>query len=442
VTTAPASFQIDPLIAAARQRQRRRRLALATVLLLATAAGISAWRLTTTPSSAPSVAAARHQIEIAAHKAMIVNAGITGGVGWAMNGIGIWASADGGRTWLTATPRHVRNIGDPVARVGQIQFVDSRHGWLTAGDVFGGFRIPRGAPSLRHMEIDRTSDGGRTWQASAPPGCLQTCGDAHVSFLNARDGFALTTKGLFSTRDAGATWSRVSRPPFTGAFTFLDARRGFGVNDPTSWTGPQHDVPVGGDVLYRTDDGGLHWSLVVLPAPAAYASWPRTVDPVTFFAQHGVAPVRFRNPKTHAERLVVYLTTDGGVTWTARPAPTNVKWWPPNWGVPVTSYFSAATPLDWVVTDRSVLHITTNGGRSWRTFRPRDLPTGGTIWQAVFSSADDGWAIFALPGQNGSAALVHTVDGGLDWTPLLPPVPKPKPVTPPKPKCGSACQRP
>jgi photosystem II stability/assembly factor-like uncharacterized protein len=108
----------------------------------------------------------------------------------------------------------------------------------------------------------------------------------------------------------------------------------------------------------------------------------------------------------------------------------------------VTSYFSAASSLDWVVTDLNVLHVTTDGGRSWRTVRPRDLPTGGTIWQAVFSSAEDGWAIFALPGQDGNAALVHTVDGGLDWTPLLPPVPKPKPVAAPKPTCGSACQRP
>ena len=61
---------------------------------------------------------------------------------------------------------------------------------------------------------------------------------------------------------------------------------------------------------------------------------------------------------------------------------------------------------------------------------------------AVFNSPTDGWAIFALPGLDGHTALVHTVDGGLNWTPLLPPVPKLKPVTPLKPRCASACRRP
>ena len=430
MTAIPAGFKVDPLIAEARRRQRRRRVVLAAVAVALVVAGAGGWRLRTR-SSSPSVRVERLAIAQAARRATVVEEGMTGGVGWAMNGLGLWLTADDGQTWLAATPPHVQNAGDAVARIEQIQFVDPQHGWLTAADVFGGFPIPKNAAGLRHEEIDRTADGGRTWKASVPPGCLQVCGATYVSFLDPQVGFAIATKGLFATSDGGATWRRISQPPFVGAIAFLDENHAFGVSDPAKWVGAQYDVPVGGGVLYRTDDGGRNWARIVLPAPVAYASWRRTTDPATFFdSRNGVVPVRFRNPTTQAERLVVYTTADGGSTWETHPAPADVSWWPPNWGVPVTSYFSAANPRDWVVTDRTALHVTTDGGRSWRTIHPRDLPVGGSIWSAMFSSATDGWAIFALAGEDGEAALVHTTDGGRDWTPLTPPVPKSNPPLP------------
>jgi len=440
LTALPAPFKVDPLIAEARRRQRRRRLVLIAAVVASAATGVGLWRATSNGSS-PAARVPRLSIAQAAHTAFVSDEGMTGGVGWAMNGLGLWLTTDGGRTWLTATPPHVRATGDAVARIGQIQFVDPKHGWLTAGDVFGGFKIPKHAASLRHMEIDRTTDGGRTWKASVPPGCLETCGGDYISFLDTRHGFAIATKGLFKTNDGGASWTRVSRPPFAGAITFLDERHGFGVSDSFRWAPPKYDIPIGGGVLYRTVDGGVTWSRVVLRAPRAYARWERTSDPVTFFDnRNGVVPVRFRDPRTHAQRLVVYATSDGGATWTARPAPATVTW-SATWGLPTTWYFSAPNARDWVVTGKRVLYVTADGGLTWRTIHPRDVPRGGSIWNAVFSSADDGWAIFAQPGMTAYPALVQTTDGGRDWSALAPPVPKPKPI-PTRTVCASWCQRP
>lgn len=435
----PASDELEALIREARVRQRRRRLAVAAALVaagVAAGAGVvvgggagTARRTGAGPPAA--VASSERRIEQVARRTFITEAGISGGVGWAMNGLGLWVTGDGGRSWITSTPRHVRNIGDAIARIEQIQFVDREHGWLTATDVFGGFKLPPRAPSLRHMEVDRTTDGGRTWRASVPPGCLQSCGGTYISFLDTSRGFAIASRGLFLTRDGGATWTRISRPRFVGAIDFLDLRRGFGVSD--------------GGIPYGTSDGGRTWTRVLLPVPAGYAGWGRTADPVAFFGAEGLLPVRFRNPRTHIQRLVVYTSGDRGESWKAHRVPARVDWSRSffTWGFPESGLFSPASRTVWFVNGRHVLFMTANAGRSWHTVRPLDLPRRAWMWSAQFTSADDGWAIFWLPSvAGGSGVLVHTTDGGLTWAPLAPPVPKPRPPPPATPACGSSCARP
>jgi len=408
---------LDPLIAEAKRRARRRRVLLGLVLVAA-GSGVATWRLATSQPP-PSRAAEEMRIAAAAGQTHIVESGLTGGVGWAIADIGLWITTDGGSRWINATPKHVR-AADPVARINQIQFVDREHGWLSAGDVYGGFRIPRGSASVRHMEIDRTSDGGRTWQASVPPGCLMRCGDNHVDFLDAQHGFMLGSGGLFSTADGGATWTHVAPAPFTGQFAFVDARIGLGVSDP---------VPLGGGRLYRTVDGGRSWTRLRIRGKA---------DSITVFGREGIVPVRIRT--AHGQELVVHVTDDAGATWTTRTAPFRLHL---QWGVPL-GYFSAASPDVWFAAGRRVLYETTDAGLSWRAIRPLDLPPRGWIWQAQFTSADDGWAVFWLPegGRSSAGALVRTTDGGRDWTPLEPPVPKPPPLPKQKPACGSSCRRP
>jgi len=350
VTTVPG-LRLDPLLAEARRRARRRRLALLALVLAGAGAGAGVWRLTAgTPAPSPRADEAR--IAAAARRTFVGEAGLTAGVGWAMNGLGLWVTRDGGRTWITATPPHVRTAGDAVARIGDIQFVDRDHGWLAAADVAGGFPLPRNAPSRRHMEIDRTTDGGRTWRASVPPGCLEACGGTHLAFVDATHGFASAAQGFFATGDG---------------------------------------------------------------------------------------------TRTHAQRLVLYTSADGGASWTAHVAPAGLGWSTSQftWGVPASGLFSAASPRTWVVNGGRVLFATTDAGASWRSVRPLDLPPRATIREAQLISADDGWAIFRLPkGNGGSGALVRTTDGGLNWTALAPPVPRLPPFPKPKPLCGSACRRP
>lgn len=384
-----AAISADPLIAEARRRARRRRLAFAVAALAVL--GLALWgfrssRPATRPT-APAPPPARtdwRAVRRAAADATVVEAQRVGTrAGWAMNGLGMWLTTDGGAHWHTATPPAPG--GDVVARLCQVQFVDALHGWASGCDLIGRVFYKNGGD--RYSALERTVDGGRTWTVSKPN--CPACGGS-VDFLDARRGFELSPSGLYRSADGGVTWRRVSVPQFRGTIVFADARHGWG------WTW--------GGRVYRTGDGGRHWQRVDFAAKAA--------QPVVLDARHVVVPLA----------RSVAVTADGGRTWTRRPMP------------PAQS-FSASSPQDFVAFSRGALWSSENAGRTWS--RVSSVPAPHVSY-LEFASRDDGWAIFEL---GNGLALVHTSDGGRTWAPLKPPVPKLK-LPPRKPICNSPCRRP
>lgn len=328
-----------------------------------------------------------------------------------MNGLALYWTSDDGRTWRTVTPP---GIGDVIARVADVDAVDDRHLWVSASDIPGD-RDVHG--SIRHPEILRTTDGGRTWRAVIPPGCYG-CGGSHLSFLDARHGFALNgfPNRLYATADGGATWRLVASTPFSGALTFVTSREAWGVSDPTGSVGSD-ERPVGGGKLFRTTDGGQTWRPVQLRPPAAYAHDASVAELPQFFGtRNGVVAVCYRDPGAGAQHLVVYVTADGGRTWSGHVGPEIGR---PQWGLAGILPFSAADVRDWFLFLGSRLDTTTDGGRSWTVVRPVFAPRAADIFDVTFTSPRSGWAVFDT-GQG--PALVHTTDGGRNWTPLSPPV--------------------
>lgn len=398
VLSPPPQDELELLIREARARQRRRRLLGAAGVAAGAAVVLSVWAAIPGGGStirgaagAPSSAASSHTREIpgAAKRRPIVEVGGSGGVIWALNGLSMWLTTDGGRTWRASAPKHVRDMGDLIERVQQVDFVDPRRGWVFAVDVSGGLH----PAYARHAELDWTSDGGRSWHWTIPKGC---CGD--VSFLGPRRGFFLGPSKLFATTNGGMTWTPVARTPFAyGVATFADARHGVAV--------------AGKGELFRTSDGGERWSRVELP------SGDSVLSPVAAFGGRLVAAA-----ERNASRLVVYTSADGGSTWTARPAPPS---WRPFVAGQDGQMFSAVSATVWFAAGWRKLVMTQDGGRSWTPVKVVDLPRGWTISAIDFTSARVGWAVFqsyrpdAAPRWPASV-LMRTTDGGVHWAPAGP----------------------
>jgi len=400
VVAPPPQDELELLIREARARQRVRRLKFAAGVAVLAAAGLSVWAaipggVSGAPGGRgrPSAAASARQIESAGRRIPIIAFGSGGPVTWAANGVGLWLTTNGGRTWRLLVPRDVAATGDPVARVLAADFVDARHGWISVDDVLGGFRRPSRSASLRHMEIDRTTDGGRTWRASIPPGCFESCTGARLDFLDTRHGFALVDVEsgggkLFATRDGGATWTLVARTTWRGSFAFFNEHDGV--------TADHHTVRV-------TTDGGRHWVRGGQIPPTFSGIRPVGRHLVLFGLRH--------------LRLVAYTSEDGGRHWSARVAPA---WVQP--GLPDNDEaISVPTASDWVVPADPRLFVTHDSGRTWHVVRPADLPRGWSIAQIELTSPRVGWAIFREGGAHAvRSVLVRTTDGGVHWTPAGP----------------------
>jgi photosystem II stability/assembly factor-like uncharacterized protein len=404
----------EALIEEARRRARRRRAAYGALAALA-GFGVGLFvalhggggrshhggRASSPP--APSAADQARQIARVGSRTVIGDAGLVApGVGWAMNGLGLYWTDDGGSHWRAVTPPEVASMGDAIARIGQIAYGGPGRIWVVAEDI-------RGTSTERHGALERTTDGGKTWRSENLPGCF-LCGETHLSFLGPRRGIAVAavpgrSSRLYATRDGGASWFFVESVPVAGPFAFADPRHGWG-------------VAADSRVLETTDAGGRSWHEVTLRPPASYRGLSATVGVPRAFGQgRGVVPVRYRQPGGKAQQVVVFVTRDGGATWTARPAPPRADVRAQTWGIPQALQFSAANPDDWVLFVSPLLYTTHDAGRTWTVVHARYAPPAPLVWDVDFVSASNGWAVFE---PRGAPALVETTDGGRNWHALAP----------------------
>ena len=333
---------------------------------------------------------------------------VNNGWGIAVNDNGqILRTADGGMTWLNATPPDLGPIGPSaslfVLNVNTVWVLVSGNDFFTA--------------SLYH-----TRDGGATWTSNPVP-----FGDAHLQFLDDSTGRALADRGaragsqaveLYQTSDGGVTWISIfhndaSQPgssdslPLDGiknGLTFLDAN--------TGWvTG---STAVAGDVyLFVTQDGGVSWNHQSLPLPTGYETTQYLPYAPIFFGQDGYLPLILYGPGTTA--LTFYITRDGGATWTGDPADAKKSIQP--------GRFAFADVLHaWSWDGGPVLYSTSDGAQTWNAL-PASPDLSGKLHQVEFvpagSNAFVGWALTSLD-ENDLSQLFRTTDNGATWTPVIP----------------------
>jgi photosystem II stability/assembly factor-like uncharacterized protein len=410
----PLVEEPEALIPGARARHRRSLLLLAVGLVVALGLGLGAW--VSWPragsqlhhSGAPISGAVEHSSGASARLRRIVEVGTSGGVTWVANSHGIWLTSNAGRSWRRSVPPNLAARGVAPGLISDVQFVDKRHGWMSVILDSDPTSLAKGG---HHWEIDRTTDGGRTWHWSLPPGCFSSCFDGTVSFLDARHGYALAaTRGtfrtpnqLFRTRDGGRTWRLVGRVPVGGSIAFLDDREGFAVES-VQLAGLLSGIPEPA-LLSHTGDGGRTWSSYRIPPQSRWLQVPFAA-----FGRHlvvaGLAAHHINGPDAF------YVSDDAGGRWSMRNPPRNLR---------LPTSFSAGSPRMWALSSGRGLFVTHDGGRSWRRIALHGLPPGTSIQTVVFGSSRVGWALVG-PTLGGEYAplLIRTTDGGVHWTPAGP----------------------
>jgi len=254
----------------------------------------------------------------------------------------------------------------------------------------------------------RTEDGGATWHAAVVPGA-QELDFRSVHALNSRIAW-LASSGpgaksrIYKTADGGAHWSLLYTNPDAGGFfdalAFWDARRGVVLGDPVD----------GQFVILTTDDGGQTWQRRRLP--------PALPDEGAFAASNSCLVVR-------AQREVwfgtggpsgarVFHSSDGGEHWDVARTPLRHD-------SAAAGIFSLAfrdsshevavggdygKPAD----SRGNIAITSDGGRTWS--EPAEAHPNGYRSAVAFLAGRKVWIAVGTSGSDIST------DDGKNWKPF------------------------
>ena len=435
---------VEALFKEARLRRRRRWIAtglaavvlIGAVIIAAPSGGPPSHPTAkpTTPATGNGGPSTLRRVEAKYGGALVMQMGLLGDTsptaphaGWTVNGLGIYVTSDDGAQWRNVTPSLIADQ-EPGDRVGAMIGFGSEDLWLPVVDVIDLVPFSQSLDgSDRGEGIERSNNGGQTWQFSSLPGCLQTCGGSlQLSFVDPLHGFAATGPTdaggvtFFSTDDGGATWKPIGTTLLTDeplGMLFTSLSQGWLLSGPTF--GSDGKATDSGRVLYSTIDGGVTWTRARgLPTNDLY-------DVPAFFGPSVGVVLAQPNGPSASGQLAIYRTENGGATWTKYPTPVGAALSKPSASDTLSLPFSASSPADWQLFPGRSLYTTTNSGRTWTKVIPvpHSFPTAVSSIQ--FGSAKYGWAEALVPNcpsesisscsQFQIPILASTNDGGKVW---------------------------
>ena len=312
-------------------------------------------------------------------------------------------TTDGGQRWTTQPIGDNRTVTLPT-----VVAVSSTEAYLAY--YYGGTTgSPNYFPLLQEPAFRHTTDGGQTWPLLPLPRLQLGVYFYNVVFPTPAVGYVATgsrDRGLGycylqRTADHGQTWQDVAPTLTNGgiadfqpsSISFLDAQRGW-VAGVVAGNGPGSNT---GLALFRTANGGQNWTQLATPPGLTTSYFALTMADAT----HGIISLSYVN----------YLTTDGGLTWSAPVA------------VPPSLNFNRVTGLrssgaGWSVGTTGSLYSTANYGQTWRS---RATPEPVSSLNALaFSDPVHGWALPTSDEQDARTVL-RTTRRGAPWQVLPPP---------------------
>ena len=321
--------------------------------------------------------------------------------GWGMTETYVVRTNDGGITWYDVTPPDLEEVASAVHTF----ILDKDHAWVQKPD-FNNFP--------NNGLLYHTADGGLTWNVSSTP---FSGGD--ISFLDANNGWMLADLGVgagsnavavFQTTDGGATWFQTytndpNNPEASDTLPLGGIKSDLvPVDMLTAWVGGVVYSP-GSIYLFRTDDNGQTWTPVSLELPEGTEEIELGIDrdQLRFVSeQDGFLIVRMSGEAT---QTAVYVTDDGGATWTLTPTL-----------IPNAGQSDIMSAEEVIIYNGEEFYVTRDAARTWATVTP-DIVFGDSFALMDFVNPDNGWVVTVADGLH---ALYRTHDGGATWLPAAP----------------------
>ena len=277
-------------------------------------------------------------------------------------------------------------------------------------------------------------DGGKSWAPSSQLGSVLTVEAVGRSVWalvqpNCLSLGAIGCRlGLMESGDGGRTWSSHLVPE-----TVVNPALGLGAAGQTwlvrtdRWNATLVSAPVldhqgrpDEALLWLTADGGATWSRRSVPCHMDAMSVSLSVAPTgTLFAVCAGQPSAGWQPKS------ALRSSDGGSTWALKSSCVLDALSAPGCNSPIDGgYLAGVAAISaktvFVYGDRSSLLVSHDGGTKWAPVRPL---IGDTSWgtpQVVFFNRSSGVVLGDNPSNNDVISLWSTQDGGLHWRAVAP----------------------
>jgi len=331
-------------------------------------------------------------------------------------------TTDGARTWAEVTPAAARPMLSAADASAALDPVDGQRAYLA---VTAATKDSITAPSPTAVFL--TTDGGATWTESAP---FTVAGAVvQVTFADAEHGWLLLDAGagpsgeplpwLYRTTDGGHHWSvaATAAPPGNGGPNDMCQNRA--VSFPTATTGWLTFGCRSGNYVVVSHDGGGTWATQPLPLPAGTCEV--AVEPCEISGPRAAGDAAFLTVAPQAVSLAPSLlgSQNLGQTWHSLTLPAGAEQYPQ------VSFFSSTrgvlVPAAAQDELGAVFYTTDDGGQTWTAVRQGKRFTA--LGSAVdFTSPQAGVAWVA--GADAQAAtpppICATANSGRTWTSLAP----------------------
>jgi photosystem II stability/assembly factor-like uncharacterized protein len=318
---------------------------------------------------------------------------------------GVWRSGNYGTSWENITDGK-SGFGMNAYSIGALAVAPSNSKIIYAGtgeaDLRGDFSTGDG--------IYKTTDAGKTWQYAGlrdthtttalavdprDPNVVYASSMGHVFAPNAE-------RGVFKTTDGGKTWSKVLFvDENTGAVDVVIDARNPSVLYAATWQAsrkPWNFTSGGpGSGLYKTSDGGAHWSNISSNPGFAQGLLGKIGVSVSASDPRSVYAI------VQAQSGGIFHSSDGGATWKRVNSEMKLRqrafYYTAIYADPTNAKVAYAPQVDGVFK-------TTDSGKSWKAItRPGDHHI---IWVNPRNPK------ILLEGDDGGAMV--SVDGGKTWS--------------------------